>query len=300
MYQLKLPHLSYRAQRALRICTVFTITVAIQEILRVPHAGWIGFAVIMIYAGFDNGTTLFRAFHRFWGMLLGLLSGYVLWFIGHLDYRTLIIIIPLTIFFAYYLAGHAYSIPTAFTVNTAVIGTGYFYAHNNYSITFFIVDYALCTIIGFAIILVLEYFWFRRHRLMTRFIEDTQLEIFKRLQALVELVNQETIRHSEFFRRCMALNSNLTEVNNLVASSKFLLSSEEAVGDEFNRFIELSARIFVSIKALYSAYYTKRYHKHDYYQLYQQVQNDLQELGQLLAIPQQLSIQSGAIHEAHN
>lgn len=300
MRALKLPHLSYRAQRALKICTVFTITVAVQEILRIPHAGWIGFAVIMIYAGFDNGTTLFRAFHRFWGMLLGLLSGYVLWFIGHLDYRTLIVIIPATIFLAYFLVGHAYSIPTVFTVNTAVIGTGYFYAHNNYSITFFITDYAICTVIGFAIILVVEYFWFRHQRLMTRFIADTQQEIFARLQALVELINQDTIRHSEFFRRCVALNSSFNEVNNLVASSKFLLSTEEAVGDEFNRFIELTHRIFIAIKALYSAYYTKRYHKHDYYQLYQQVQNDLQELAFLLTISEKLTIQSGAIHEAHN
>ncbi|WP_019216969.1 FUSC family protein [Legionella tunisiensis] len=69
-----------------------------QEWLRYPRAGWTGFAVMMIYAGFDNGTTIFRAYQRFLGVLLGLFSGYILWFIGHVDYRTLIIILPMTVF----------------------------------------------------------------------------------------------------------------------------------------------------------------------------------------------------------
>ena len=120
--------LSYRSLRAVQISMVLFFTIIIQQLFLFPRAGWIGFSVMMIYAGFDNGTTLFRAYHRFLGMFLGLFIGYVLWFFGHLDYRLLIIILPLTIYLAYFLAGHAYSIPTVFTVSTAVIGTGYFAA----------------------------------------------------------------------------------------------------------------------------------------------------------------------------
>ena len=55
---------------------------------------------------------------------------------------------------------------------------------------------------------------------------------------------------------------------------------------------------FVALKALYSAYYTKRYHKHDYFDIYNQVQADLAQLTSLLE--HQITINSGVIHEAHN
>jgi uncharacterized membrane protein YccC len=297
---LHLPRLNYRSLRALRICTVFTFTVGFESILHIPHAGWVAFSVIMIYAGFDNGTTLFRAFHRFWGMLLGLFSGYVLWFIGHLDYRLLFIIIPCTIFLAYYLVGRAHSIPTIFAVNTAVIGNGYFFAHNDYAVTFFITDYAVCTIIGFAIVLCFEYFWFRHYRLMPRFIHDTQQEIIMHLKALINLLNQDKFKHSDFFRRCIEFNNSLANVNNLARNTQFLLSAEAVVGDEFKQFVEQTNRIFIGLKALYSAYYSMRYHPHDYGFLYTQVQTDLAKLEALLRIDITITLQSGAIHEANN
>lgn len=295
----QLNQLSYRTMRGLHICIVFTVTIWVQLFLRYPHAGWAGFAVMMIYAGFDNGTTLFRAYHRFWGMLLGLFSGYLLWFIGHLDYRTLFILIPITIFFAYFLAGQAYSIPTVFTVNTALIGTGYFAAHSDFSITFFLIDYGICTVIAFLTIVIFEYFGFRHYRMMQRFIYATQQDVLNHLQALLVLVNQSQIRRTEWFRRCLALNRSLNEVNNLARNSQFEISSERAVGDEFNHFVIYTNRIFTSLKALHSAYYTKRYHKHDYYQLVTQVQQDLTHLTMLVATAEPLSITSGAIYAAH-
>ncbi len=291
---------SYRAMRGLHICIVFGFTILLQELFHYPQAGWTGFAVMMIYAGFDNGTTLFRAHHRFWGMVLGLFSGYLLWFLGHLDYRTLILLIPLTIFFAYFLVGRAYSIPTVFTVNTAVIGTGYFASHSQSSITFFIIDYIVCTIIAFAICLGFEYFVFSRYGLMKRFIYDTQAHVVKDLEKLVKLLNHGKISRSQWFRSCIELNRSLTEVNQLIKNSSFEYSSKKVVGEEFNQFVELTNKIFINIKALYSAYHTKRYLKYDYQQLYKQVVNDLATLERSLNEVRALKIQSGVIFDAHN
>ena len=290
--------LSYRAIRALHICIVFGFIIFVQEFLRFPQAGWAGFSLMMIYAGFDNGTTLFRAYHRFWGMILGLFSGYILWFIGHLDYRLLILIIPVTVFFAYFLVGRAYSVPTIFTVNTAVIGTGYFAAHSEFSITAFLVDYTVCTIFAFVTCVVFEFFIFRKYGLMKRFIADTQKDVVNHLLGLINLLNQEKIDRNRWFNACINFNRSLNEVNNLVNNSAFEHSSEAVVGDEFNRFVLLTNKIFVALKALYSAYYTKRYHKHDYNQLFLQVQQDLIELQQLVNSQQNLTIQSGIIYDA--
>lgn len=287
---------SYRTLRCIQISTVYFFTFIVQELLRYPRAGWTGFAVMMIYAGFDNGTTIFRAYHRFLGVLLGLYSGYLLWFVGHLDYRTLILIIPLTVFFAYFLTGRAYSIPTVFTVNTSVLGTGYFSTQQAAPVFYFIIDYTICTLIAFAIILGFEYLWFSRYRMMQRFISDTQMEVINDLYRLIDLLNQKKIRRTEWFSRCIKLTSSLFEVNTLVQNSQFMVKSQRAVGDEFNQFVTLTNRIFIGLKALYMAYYSKRYHKFDYNQLLQEIQNDLVRLKTYVVGEQVSHVTSGVIH----
>ncbi|MBX9868085.1 MAG: FUSC family protein [Burkholderiales bacterium] len=291
--------LSYRAIRGLQICIVFSFTIFLQEWLRMPHAGWIGFSVMMIYVGFDHGTTLFRTFHRFWGMILGLISGFLLWFLGHVDFRLLILIIPLTIFFAYFLVGHAYSVPTMFTVNTAVIGTGYFSTGLTTTVNSFIYDYTAATIVALAICVFFEYFIFRRYGLMQRFISDTQLQIIQQLKILLELLNRESISKVAWFNACIGLSQLLGEVNNLVRNSEFEYSAHKAVGNEFNQFVTLTNQIFVNLKALYSAYYSPRYHKHDYNQVFNQVQIQLQQLESLINLSVDLTIKSGAIYNAN-
>ena len=275
--------LSYRSVRALQISMVFSFTILVQEGLRYPRAGWTGFAVMMIYAGFDNGTTILRAYHRFWGMLLGLFSGYLLWFIGHIDYRLLIIIIPITIYLAYFLAGQAYSVPTVFTVNTSVIGSGYFDTSTSlFPVTFFLTDYLMCTVIAFVIIFVFEYFWFSRYKLMSLFIKDTQDELVRKLYQLIHLLNQKKIRRSDWSEACVTYTDSLSEMEKLARNTQFLKSSGNTLGEEFNQFLALNTRIFVHLKALYIATYTKRYGKYDYNLLLHQVQMDLKTLKHLI------------------
>ena len=276
--------LSYRAIRALQICIVLTFTVFIQELLRFPHAGWTGFSVMMIYVGFDHGTTIFRAYHRFWGMVLGLISGFILWFLGHIDYRILIVVIPITIFFAYFLVGKAYSVPTVFTVNTAVIGTGYFAANIDTTINSFIYDYTAATILAFVICIFFEYFFFRRYGLMNRFINDTQNKIIISLQRLLLLLDSDDINRVEWFHACLDLNDNIVEINGLVNNLEFAYISKNVIGNEFNHFTLLVNQIFLSLKALYFACDNKDINKSDYQQILTQVQCSLTELEQLLKI----------------
>ena len=288
---------NYRSARALQICTVFTVTIFLAELLRYPHAGWTGFAVMMIYAGFDNGTTLFRAYHRFLGVLLGLLSGYFLWFLGHLDYRCLILVIPATVFMAYFLVGRAYSIPTVFTVNTSIIGTGYFDIHDSYSISYFLADYFICTLIAFTTILVFEHVWFSRYEMMRRFIRDTQIEAVNQLYDLVDLLEKDKIRRKEWFSKCLKLTNCIFEMNNLVHNKQFELSAKRVVGNEFNEFFELENRVFIGAKALYLAHHTKRHGKYDYLQLKKQVHDDLDRL-KMLTRRHSINPQLGVLHEA--
>ncbi|MCL9684871.1 FUSC family protein [Legionella maioricensis] len=298
---LNLGKLSYRSLRGIQISTVFFFTIIIQQLFHYPRAGWTGFAVMMIYAGFDNGTTILRAYHRFLGMLLGLFSGYLLWFLGHVDYRLLILIIPITIYFAYFLAGQAYSVPTVFTVNTSVIGTGYFdTSGSSFNVTNFLIDYLICTVIAFAIILVFEYFWFSRYRLMDLFIKDTQTDVIRKLYRLIHLLNQDKIRRSDWFEACITFTDSLFEMEKLARNSQFIISSQGIVREEFNQFLVLTNRIFINIKALYLATYTKKRRKYDFNRLLEKVHTDLKYLKIMLKEMQIGDHNSGELNVAPN
>ena len=68
------------------------------------------------------------------------------------------------------------------------------------------------------------------------------------------------------------------------------------MGDTFKQFVELTNRIFIGLKALYMAYYTKRYHKFDYFQLFQQVQADLVRLKAFVIGVEKMDLSDGVMH----
>lgn len=274
---------NYRTLRALHISIVFAVTVFIQQSAHYPRAGWTGFAVMMIYAGFDNGTIFLRSYHRFLGSVLGLFSGYLLYLIGHFDYRTLVIILPTTIFFAYFLAGKAYSVPTIFTVNTSLLATGYFNPGDQFTVFDFIVDYFMATLIAFALVLVFEYFLFSRYHLMRRFIEDSQGRVIDKLAGMISLLNKKHISRRDWFKACTALTFSLSELTNLLTNAHFARRSEEAVGEEFNDFIRISTEIYMQMKVLYLAHHVKGGNLARYKPLQSKINLDLVRLKQIIS-----------------
>jgi hypothetical protein len=274
---------NYLELRGFHICCVFGLTLLIQELFNFPRSGWTGFAVMTIYAGFDMSTTISRAFQRFWGMLLGLISGYFLWFLGHMDYRSLIILLPMTIFFAYFLAGKSYSTPTIFTVNGAVIGTGFFANSIDLAVSSFLIDYSICTLIALIIILLCEYFWFSRYRVSHLFIQEKQALALKELHFLFQLLNQRQIYRTQWFYGCIALNRSLGEINNLVHQVKLIDQTRAVKDDEaYVEFVTLSSKVFEQLKALYCAYLIKGCKQHQPIPIYIQVQHQLQLLQKMV------------------
>ena len=292
------PQQGYRLLRGIQISMVFSFSIFVQELWRFPHAGWAGFTLMMIYAGFDNGTTLVRASHRFLGVLLGVFLGYILWIFGHIDYRLLYFIIPFTVSGVFFWAGTAYSIPTIFTVSTSILAFGYFDSQSSFVVSVFIMDYTACTVIGFVIILLFEHFWFRHYQMLHRFIRENQQDVIKNLYTLVHLLNQDKIRRTDWFRGCITLTASLFEMDRLVLNTQFAACSEHAVGDEFIQFVALSNQVFVNLKALYIACYTTRYRKYDYNQLVDIVHADLNKLNTLIVGEAKASSIDGVLHAA--
>ncbi len=244
-------NISFRMLRALQICLVFTSTLAIQEMLNFPKAAWTGFAVMMIYAGFDTGSTMQRTFHRFWGAVLGLFLSYIIWFIGHIDYRTLFLIVPLIIFFAFYSLGKLYTFPTIFTVTLTALGSDY-YSTNSFYVGWFFSDYLLCTIFALIICILFEYFVFKHSNLTHRFYFDLQKEIIHRLEDLFNLAKKPPISNSRWLKRTVLFNSSVLEFNNFVNRTRHdyhvkdnLLNELELFSNDMKHAYQNLRRLFI-------------------------------------------------------
>lgn len=201
----------YRKIRAFQICLVFATALTVQRLLGYSHAGWIGFAVMMIYAGFDRGASLQRTIHRFWGAVFGLLLSYILWFMGQVDFRLILIIIPFIVFMAYFSLGKLYAFPTTFTVTLTALGTDY-YGGNNYAVPNFFFDYILSTIVAFLLCYLFDVLIFRNSQLSRKFYLDLQKKIITRLHMLFDIVTQRPLRNSHYLQISTRLNTNMLDL----------------------------------------------------------------------------------------
>lgn len=242
--------LDYRKIRALQISLVFATALAVQRLLGYSHAGWIGFAVMMIYAGFDKGASLQRTTHRFWGALLGLLLSYILWIIGQIDFRLIVLIIPVIVFMAYFSLGKLYAFPTIFTVTLTALGTDY-YGGNDYAVPNFFFDYLLSTIVAFLLCFLFEYYLFRNSQLSYQFYLDLQQRILVHLTKLFKIVTERPLRESSYLKISTVLNTNLLELYTFVDTTQHETHPEIKLLKELAIFGSTVQQVYHNIRRLF-------------------------------------------------
>jgi hypothetical protein len=104
------------------------------------------------------------------------------------------------------------------------------------------------------------------------------MEVINLLYTLDDLLKNKKLKRKVWFDGCMLLISKLDEVNKMTKNVHFEKKSQAVVGNDFNDFVELANRIYVSQKALYFAHFTKRYEGDEYHTLLRKVKNDLARL----------------------
>ncbi len=243
-------NIDYRKTRALQICLVFATALAVQRVMGYSHAGWIGFAVMMIYAGFDKGASLLRTTHRFWGAILGLLLSYFLWVMGQVDFRLILIVIPFIVFMAYFSLGKLYAFPTIFTVTLTSLGTDY-YGGNNYAVPNFFFDYLLSTVVAFLLCFMFEFFVFRGSQLSRKFYLDLQKRIITRLNKLFHIVIQRPMRDSTYLQVSIALNTNILDLYAFVDAAKHETHPEINFLEELSFFSSVVQQAYHNIRRLF-------------------------------------------------
>jgi len=270
--------LNYRLLRGIQISFVFFLIIFIQELWRFPHAGWCGFTAMMIYAGFDNGTTVVRVYHRFLGVVLGVLLGYMIWYVARYNYRLWYFIVPGVVYGIFFWNATVYAIPTIHTVCASIFAFGYYDTQSSFVISYFVMDYLMATLIGFSVIMFVERVWFSRDWMMRRFLRDTQEKVINELQHLIILWQQEKIRHMDWFSCCERVDCYMDELNRLLDNMLYEIGDEKTQGGEFDRFVTLTNRIILHLKALYCAYWTKQIKQFDCEQLETTVKSDWNKL----------------------
>lgn len=240
----------YRSTRALQICIVFATTLVIQRWLEFSKAGWIGFAVMMIYAGFDAGTSIHRTMHRFWGTILGLILAFCLIVIGRIDYRFIIIFVPIAVFFAYFTLGKFYAFPTIFTVSLTALGADYFPSETYEPYSFFF-DYFRATIIALFICVFFESIVFRKNNLTHLFYRDMQKAIVLQLQQLLDIVLKKPIKNSRYLKLSVECNLKIVELTNFVNTSKYDYHLQETQFAELHEFNEVMENTYLNVRRLF-------------------------------------------------
>lgn len=270
--------LTYTQLRSVQISIVFTVTVFVEFLWRYPNAAITGYILMLVYAGFDNGTTLKRAYHRFLGSSFGIILGSFLWIIGNLDHRLMILIFPIILYFVYFFADHEYHLTTIFTVCGALAASGYYAAFYGYDVRHLMNDYAMCSMIAFVILIIFEYIFFRRYNHMRRFVIESQTNTIIHLFQLIKFLNQKVHSHKIWFNECAHLIENLNQTRRLLQNTHFVLGAREEFGNEFQLFFHQVNRIYGQIKGLYYASHYQKQSPEELQLQLEQINLDLQRL----------------------
>jgi hypothetical protein len=242
-------NLNYRTTRALHICIVFATSIFIEMQLNIPRGAWTGFTVMLIYTGFDVGSSIQRIFYRFLGVLLGLQLAHILWFLGYVNFRLLLLIIATTLFCYYYFLGKSYAYATIFTTTLSVIGSDYF-GDTTFHIQWYERDYFMCTVLAVVICIFFEYFIFFRINMTRKFYLDLQQEIISQLENFLIIMQKEKIKKSTFLHAVFDFNKKITDLNTFTQNTKNDYHNKDDLIAELNEFSQYTNAAYQNLRKL--------------------------------------------------
>lgn len=240
----------YYQTRAIQICIVFTCSQILEGYLNFTHSGWIGFAVMMIYAGFDSGASIHRSKHRFWGAVLGLLLSYFLFILIRFNDDFIWLIVPFIIFMAYFTVSKLYVTPTIFTVSLTGLGADY-YQSNDFAIQTFFEEYFFATLVAYWLCIALEYYVFKRSSLSKKFYAELQENILTSLNKIFYLLSTRKINASKFLKLTSALDAQIIKAEDFLSKSKHDYAINSDFLNSVKKFDLLAQKIYKRLHILY-------------------------------------------------
>ncbi len=240
---------SYKEARAFQICIVFSVTLFTQLLIQNPHVAWIGFTVMLIYAGFAKGASLQRTRERVLGVILGLFMGYFIWVLGQIDYRFIIFIVPGLVFMTFFFVGRSFAFLSAFIVALSVLGVDYYRSSDN-AIANFLFDYLVFTLAAFAICVIFDHLIFKKTNLSRKFYFDLQEKIMVHLNELFKIVTHQPMRRSHYLKESNQFNVSVLDLYEFIKAENYDIENER-LEDESIMFRENTQKAYHNIRRLF-------------------------------------------------
>lgn len=239
-------------RRYLQITTAFMLFVFIEQYFHIPHAVWIVITGATIYAGFNPGTVLKRAYWRFSGTLTGVCAVAIMWYIIHWDYRTAIVFAVLICFAMVFFLGIPYNYYMIIATLSSDIAVEWGNS-GHFSLQYYVVDRVICTLIVFAICLVMEHLWFGRSNFTLLLYQQTKRQLHSEMREVSQRIDHMHLSKANLLRFVISTRRKMEQIT--ILTNDAIYERDETIRDD-----PFSRQMVVLFRQVVSLWYVK---KHD-------------------------------------
>ncbi|RTL10896.1 MAG: FUSC family protein [Neisseriaceae bacterium] len=205
-------------QRYIQIVIIVVIAQSIYQYSHIPHSIWILITITSVYSGFHSTDVIKRANSRLYGTILGIAMVAILWHLIHWDFRLLIILTTLLVAAMVFFSQIPYQYFVIFSTSFSDITKEWSNA-SNFNLMYYINDRLICTLIGFALCISIEYFWFGRQNLTYLNALQIKNNILKNMERLFNIAKTGT-KSNKIFQLTNTLLKDILKLNNLITDLK--------------------------------------------------------------------------------
>ncbi len=205
-------------KRYIQIVIIVVIAQSIYLFSHLPHSVWILITITSVYSGFHATDVIKRANRRIYGTILGVGMVAIIWHLVHWDFRLLIIITTLLVPAMVYFSQIPYQYFVILSTSFSDITTEWSNS-SSFNLMYYVNDRLICTLIGFALCITAEYFWFGRQNLTYLNALRTKNTILKNMEQLFNLA-KSGVKSNKMFKLTNTLLKDILKLNNSIADLK--------------------------------------------------------------------------------
>lgn len=242
-----------------QITMTFMLFSFIEQFFFIEHAAWIVITGAVIYAGFNPGTVLKRAYHRLSGTVLGIVAVAIAWHIMHADHRLATLFYVLILTSAIFLCALPYNrLAILLTLLSDIVMQ--WGDPSDFYLEYYIPDRLICTLIVFGICIVIEYLWFGRSNLTYLNYTNVCENLKNDIRALNQALQNDTLSPGKVLKKITAISLKMDTLNLLLSDLVYEKSHDSAFTREEK---QIAFSIIQTFRAVTSVYYLKKHDKNN-------------------------------------
>ena len=244
--------------RLLQITLVFVILAWLDQYGHIPYSSWIIVTGAVIYAGFDAGTVLRRAYLRMLGTIIGIAAVAIVWHVVHFDYRLYIffvVLITWMMIFSQILFYQNFVICATLFADLSVETSN----SSAFLLPYYIADRFISTGIAFSVCIVIEQLWFGKNNLSVLTCRYLLKTIQQKLDELYTITKYRDVTRSTLFKEILSINQSIFRLRTIIADHQY-----EATNVPFYQNAELLVnQIIYDLRQIICLGYLKKNDQHN-------------------------------------